>query len=134
MSRRWWLRAAVLLGVVCVLPIAPGQTLARPGWVGSGMTASVWWKHAVVYAVDLHTGDGLKGVIARMDAMQSLGVDAVLLSGLQSGTDAGIDPAAGTMDDFDAVLREASNRSLRVLVELKPKTSSVDVSGWRGSG
>ena len=72
------------------------------------MNVSVWWKHAVVYAVDLHTGDGLKGVVKRMDAMQALGVDAVLLSGLQSGTDAGIDPAAGTMDDFDEVLREAS--------------------------
>jgi hypothetical protein len=135
MSRRRWLRAAVGLSVACALPglsylpQALGQTLARPGWVGSGMSVSVWWKHAVVYAVDLHTGDGLKGVVARMDAMQGLGVDAVLLSGLQSGTDAGIDPAAGTMDEFDAVLREASNRSLRVLVELKPKTSNVDVSG-----
>ncbi len=129
MSRRWWLRAAVLWVLVGVCVWMQGQTLAQPGWRGSGMTVSVWWKHAVVYAVDLHKDDGLKGVVKRMDAMQALGVDAVLLSGLQSGTDAGIDPAAGTMDDFDAVLREASNRSLRVLVELKPATASVDVSG-----
>jgi hypothetical protein len=129
MSRRWWLRAAVVWVMVGVCVWMQGQTLAQPGWRGSGMTVSVWWKHAVVYAVDLSKGDGLKGVVARMDAMQALGADAVLLSGLQSGTDAGIEPAAGTMDDFDAVLREASNRSLRVLVELKPTTASVDVSG-----
>jgi hypothetical protein len=129
MSRRWWLRAAVVWVMVGVCVWMQGQTLAQPGWRGSGMTVSVWWKHAVVYAVDLSKGDGLKGVVARMDAMQSLGADAVLLSGLQSGTEAGIDPAAGTMDDFDAVLREASNRTLRVLVELKPATASVDVSG-----
>ena len=129
MSRRWWLRAAVVWVMVGACVWMQGQTLAQPGWRGSGMTVSVWWKHAVVYAVDLSKGDGLKGVVARMDAMQALGADAVLLSGLQSGTDAGIEPAAGTMDDFDAVLREASNRSLRVLVELKPTTASVDVSG-----
>ena len=129
MSRRWWLRAAVVWVMVGVCMWMQGQTLAQPGWRGSGMTVSVWWKHAVVYAVDLSKGDGLKGVVARMDAMQALGADAVLLSGLQSGTDAGINPAAGTMDEFDAVLREASNRTLRVLVELKPATASVDVSG-----
>ena len=129
MSRRWWLRAAVVWVMVSVCLSLQGQTLAQPGWRGSGMTVSVWWKHAVVYAVDLSKGDGLKGVVARMDAMQALGADAVLLSGLQGGTDAGIDPAAGTMDDFDAVLREASSRSLRVLVELKPAKASVDVSG-----
>jgi hypothetical protein len=129
MSRRWWLRAAVVWVMVGVCVWMQGQTLAQPGWRGSGMNVSVWWKHAVVYAVDLHKGDGLKGVMNRMDAMQALGADAVLLSGLQSGTAAGIDAAAGTMDDFDAVLREASNRSLRVLVELKPATASVDVSG-----
>jgi hypothetical protein len=64
-----------------------------------------------------------------MDAMQALGVDAILLRGLQSGTEAAIDPAAGTMDDFDEVLVQASRHSLRVLVELNPKTSSEDVSG-----
>jgi hypothetical protein len=129
MIRRWCLRAAAVWVMASACVMMQGQTLARPGWVGSGMTVSAWWRHAVVYAVDLHTGDGLKGVMARMDAMQGVGADAVLLSGLQNGTDAGIDAAAGTMDEFDDVLREASRRSLRVLVELRPATSTVDVSG-----
>jgi len=130
MSRRWWLRVVVLVAAVGLLPtVLLAQTLARPGWVGSGMTPNVWWRHAFVYAVDVHAGDGLKGVATRMDAMQALGVDAVLLRGLQGGTEAAIDPAAGTMDDFDEVLVQASRHSLRVLVELSPKTASEDVSG-----
>jgi hypothetical protein len=129
MSRRWLLRAAVLLSVVCAMPLGLAQTLARPGWVGSGMTPNVWWRHAIVYAVDLGASDagGLKAVAARMDALQTLGVDAVLLRGLQAG--AGMDAAAGTMDDFDEVLRQGSRHSIRVLVELNPKTPAEDVTG-----
>ena len=129
MSRWLLLRVVLLSGVIGVVPGAGAQTLARPGWAGSGMTATVWWKHAVVYAVDTHSEGGLKRVAARMDAMQAMGVDAVLLRGVQSGTDAAIDPAAGTMEDFDAVLLEASKHTLRVLVELTPKSASDDISG-----
>ncbi len=109
--------------------LAEAQPLARPGWVGSGLTPNVWWRHAFVYAVDVPTGDGLKGIATHMDAMQALGVDAVLLRGLQTGVDVGIDPAAGAMEDFDAILVAASQHSLRVLVELTPKSASDDVSG-----
>ena len=126
---RWLLLRVMVLGVMGVVPGVRAQTLARPGWAGSGMTATVWWKHAVVYTVDTHSDGGLKRVAARMDAMQAMGVDAVLLGGVQSGMDAGIDPAAGTMEDFDAVLLEASKHTLRVLVELSPKSASDDISG-----
>src|ERR1700736_4780463 len=119
MSRRWLLRAAVLLGVVCAMSLGLAQTLARPGWVGSGMTPNVWWRHAILYAVDTSASDegGLRAVSARMDALQALGVDAVLLRGLEPGT--GIDAAAtgggaGAMDDFDEVLRQGSRHSVRV--------------------
>jgi hypothetical protein len=132
-SRRWLLlRVAAALVVMCgLLPVVFSQTLARPGWVGSGMTPNVWWKHAFVYVIDLQDAKsgGLKGVAARMDTLQGLGVDAILLRGLQTGDDAGIDPAAGTMDDFDEVLQDASRHTQRVLVELRPKSASVDVSG-----
>ncbi|MCU1320409.1 MAG: alpha amylase catalytic region [Acidobacteriaceae bacterium] len=129
LPRRWLVVAAVLLVAVSAAPIAVAQTLARPGWVGSGLTPNVWWRHAFVYAVDVRTGEGLKGVASQMDAMQTLGVDAVLLRGLQGTGEAGIDPAAGPMEDFDAVLVAASRHSLRVLVELSPKATTEDVSG-----
>jgi hypothetical protein len=129
-----WLRVVVGFGLVAGLGMsAAGQTLARPGWVGSGMTVSSWWRHAVVYAIDLpETPGGLKGVVAQMPAMQSLGVDAVLLRGMQHDAVAGadpIDPAVGTMDDFDQVLVAASRQNLRVLIELRPKSASEDISG-----
>jgi hypothetical protein len=125
------IRALVVLASFCVTAVGLGQTLARPGWVGSGMTANVWWRHAFVYAIDLHDAQagGLKGVAARMDGLRALGVDAVLLEGMSGGDGAEIDAAAGTMDDFDAVLVQGSRDNLRVLVELSPKTASEDVSG-----
>ncbi len=131
LSRRGLLRAAAVAAVACMVPIMPAQTLARPGVTGPNMTPNIWWKHAFVYAIDLKDSQsgGLKGVAARMDALQGLGVDAVLLRGLQGVDEPGIDAAAGSMDDFDEVLREASRHSLRVLVELRPKSAGVDVSG-----
>jgi hypothetical protein len=130
LTRRSLLTAAAALVTLCAIP-APAQTLARPGWVGSGMTPDVWWKHAFVYAIDLHDpkSGGLKSIAASMDSLKGLGVDAILLRGLQSGDAAGIDPTAGAMDDFDDLLREASSHTLRVLVELKPSSAKVDVSG-----
>jgi hypothetical protein len=128
-SRAWSCTAILCLLVLCCMPAAPGQTLAHPGWVGSGLTPNVWWRHAFVYAVETQNGGGLKAVAARMDAMQALGVDAILLRGLQTGvTTVAINPAAGTMDDFDEVLVQASRHSLRVLVELTPKTATEDVT------
>jgi hypothetical protein len=197
--KRWLLAPAALLAVLCTPPVAPAQTLARPGWSGSGLTASTWWRHAIVYAVDTHsisfqptaapapapteptsapppaptastppsssetfvpyvpkrtvtspvtpaTGvathepivsaaplTGLKAVAARMDSMQALGVDALLLRGLQNSSTTAtgpvtIDPAAGTMDDFDEVLLQASRHNLRVLIELTPKSSTEDLT------
>ena len=49
------LRRLLTLCLACTClftPSAPAQTLARPGWVGSGMNTDVWWKHAIVYQVN----------------------------------------------------------------------------------
>ena len=128
-SRAWSCAKILSMFMLCFGLVAPAQTLARPGWVGSGLTPNVWWRHAFVYAVEPQNEGGLKVVAARMDAMQALGVDAILLRGLQTGvTTIGIDPAAGTMDDFDEVLVQASRHSLRVLVELTPKSATEDVT------
>jgi hypothetical protein len=193
--KRWLLPSAALLTALCITPLAPAQTLARPGWAGSGLTASTWWRHAIVYAIDTHSTSfqpsatpatapsseapepgsvpppapvappapaptsetyvpyvpksaaapaataapepavaiapltGLKAVAARMGSLQALGVDAILLRGLQNGTVAAIDPTAGTMEDFDEVLLQASRHNLRVLIELTPKSATEDLTG-----
>lgn len=90
------------------------QTLARPGWVGSGLTLQTWWQHAVIYRVQPQlfedsNGDGvgdLHGLAERLDYLQSIGVDAILLE--SHAMDAG----------FDDLLSDASRHHIRILVEL----------------
>ena len=108
----------------------PAQTLARPGWVGSGLTAQAWFKHAVFYQVDVHSfqdsnGDGtgdLKGVTQHLDYIHSLGVDAVVLQPLAAtgaaSQAAPIDASLGTLDDLDDLTRQASRLKIRILIEL----------------
>lgn len=101
--------------------VSQAQTLARPGWAGSGMTSVAWWRHAVIYRADPRGFGGLHGLAEHVDYMHSIGVDALLLTGL--GGDAGnireaLDPSAGTMEDLDEVVRRGSESNIRVLVEL----------------
>lgn len=107
------------LSLLFSLPVLlQAQMLARPGWAGSGMSAAPWWKHAVIYRADPKTFGGLHGIAEHLDYIHSVGVDAVLLTSLGGDTKQPIDPAAGTMDDFDEIVRRASQESIRVLVEL----------------
>src|SRR5271170_7914715 len=110
------------------------QTLARPGWVGSGITTDLWWKHAVVYEVNPTTfdptnGSALHGVTQHLDYIHSLGTDAVLLTPIQpDATHAqAIDLAIGTLDDLDDLIHEASRRNMRVLLDLDPAIPAADL-------
>ncbi len=115
-------------------PFALSQTLARPGWVGSGITTDLWWKHAVIYQVNPanfnpNNGSSLHGVTQRIDYIHSLGTDALLLTPIQlDPTHAqAIDPALGTLDDLDDLIREASSRHIRILLDLDPAISNTDL-------
>ncbi len=129
-------RTTICLAALVALSLSaktPGQTLARPGWVGSGMTARTWFKHAVLYRIDTRTfaqsskepdgtGGTLKGIAERLDYIHDLGVDAILLEDLAPSTGATgsspIEPALGTVDDFDELSLQASRRSLRILLTI----------------
>jgi glycosidase len=120
--------------LTATVPFARSQTLARPGWVGSGMTTDLWWKRAIIYEVnpaDFNPAgsSGLHGVTERLDYIHSLGADAILLTPLQpDATHAQeIAPNLGTLDDFDDLLREASSRHLRVLLDLDPAIPAADL-------
>ena len=118
------------LGLLLLLPVgAAGQTLAHKGWAGSGLTIEQWWEHAVFYQVDPLSfqdsdGDGygdLRGLARRLDYLQTLGVDAVVLSPLPlhaAGAALSFDAAYGTEEDFDRLLSEAGRRKIRVIVDL----------------
>jgi Alpha amylase, catalytic domain len=118
------LRFLTLL-LACTLSSAPAQTLARPGWAGSGMSADPWWKHAVVYHVnpaDFSSSGGspLRGLTQRLDYLHSLGIDALLLTPIQPDPvhAQAIDPALGTVDDLDDLIHQASRHNIRVLLDL----------------
>uniref|UniRef100_A0AAU3GYB4 Glycoside hydrolase family 13 protein n=1 Tax=Streptomyces sp. NBC_01401 TaxID=2903854 RepID=A0AAU3GYB4_9ACTN len=106
-----------------------------------------WWQDAVIYQVYPRSfadgnGDGmgdLAGVTARLPYLRDLGVDAVWLSPFYASpqADAGydvadyraIDPMFGTLLDADALIREAHDLGLRIIVDLVPNHSS-DQHEW----
>ncbi len=82
-------------------------------------------------------GDGigdLAGITERLDALVSLGIDAVWLSPFYRSPqrDAGydvadycdVDPIFGTLADFDALLARAHQLGLRVIIDLVPNHTS----------
>ena len=110
-------RAMLLsLGLSGVL-LGHAQVLARPGWAGSGVAPEAWWLRAVFYRLDParfqdSDGDGrgdLQGIVQRLDYLQSLGVDALLLDGPVGD---------GELGDL---VREASRHHLRVLTTVRPE-------------
>jgi alpha-glucosidase len=95
-----------------------------------------WWRGAVLYQVYLRSfrdsdGDGvgdLPGLIAGLDHLRELGVDAVWVTpffaspmrdfGYDVSDHRAVDPVFGGLDDVDRLLAEAQARGLRVLFDL----------------
>jgi alpha-glucosidase len=106
-----------------------------------------WWRSAVIYQIyprSFADADGngigdLPGIMKRLPALAELGVDAIWLSPFFTSPqkDAGydvadycdVDPLFGTLADFDAMLAEAHELGLRVIVDLVPNHSS-DQHRW----
>jgi glycosidase len=114
-----------LLLALTLSTTAFSQTLARPGWAGSGMNSQPWWKHAVLYQLDPKnfSENGLKSIPTHLDYLQSLGIDAILLTNTAPDGQT-IDPSLGTLDDLDDLIHQASSRSIRVLIDLKPNPTT----------
>jgi len=134
------LRLAALLLLAAALP-ASAQTLARPGWAGSGLNNDPWWRQAVFYQVSaspanppgrspaeqlrLQQSADYKSIAARLDALHSLGVDALIVPA--PPLPASLAPAPA-LDDFDDLIHQASRRGIRVLVTLSAPSASADLS------
>lgn len=95
-----------------------------------------WWRQAVVYQIypksfqdsgNKGTGD-LQGIIQRLDYLQQLGVDALWLTPIYSspqidnGYDIAdyyaIDPAFGSMADFEQLVSACKQRGLHIIMDM----------------
>jgi hypothetical protein len=123
------LQLRLIAAVLFALATAAGsaQTLARPGWVGSGLNVDPWWKQAIYYEIaappNVATPD-FKAITARLDALHALGVDALLLPTpdltLQRGATGPTAQTMAMMDSLDELIHQASSRRMRVLLDFTP--------------
>ncbi len=106
------------------------------------VAAVPWWRHAVFYQIYPRSfldtdGDGigdLEGIRRRLDHCVWLGVDALWLSPIfpspmaDFGYDVrdycDVDPLFGSLAAFDALLAEAHDRGLRVILDWVPNHTS----------
>lgn len=110
-------------------------------------TIKKWWQSAVVYQIYPRSfqdsnGDGigdLKGIISRLDYLETLGIDAVWLSPVcrspqdDNGYDISdyqdIDPMFGSLDDMELLIGEAKKHNIRIIMDLVLNHSS-DEHRW----
>ncbi len=112
---------------------------------------AAWWREGVLYQIYPRSfadsnGDGigdLPGITAHLDHLNgrddSLGVDGIWISpfyrspmadfGYDVADYCDVDPAFGTLEDFDELVREAHARGIRVIVDLVPNHTS-DQHAW----
>jgi alpha-glucosidase len=140
--------ATALLLLFAVLA-APAQTLARPGLAGSGLNPDPWWMHAVFYRIGERAQDMLAGapqtavdfkaITAKLDALQSVGIDALIVPMPQApqssahnasqtaATDAEAPIHNAALDDFDELIHQASSRGIRVLLTFPASGLNADL-------
>ncbi|HUC87151.1 MAG TPA: alpha-amylase family glycosyl hydrolase [Candidatus Saccharimonadales bacterium] len=110
----------------------------------SGNASYPWWKTGVIYQIYVRSfydtnGDGvgdLPGVIAKLDYIRDLGVDAIWLSPVvkSANFDWGydvtdyysIEPSIGTMEDFDRLIAGAEERGIKVIFDFIPNHTSTE--------
>ena len=115
------------------------------------MSQTPWWQSAVIYQIypksfqdsaARGTGD-LKGIMARLDYLKTLGVDALWLTPVyvspqvDNGYDIAdylaIDPAYGTMADFEALLVAAHARDIRIVMDIVVNHTSTEHAWFKSA-
>ena len=109
----------------------------------------LWWRDGVIYQIYPRSfadsdGDGvgdLRGIIGKLDYLRDLGVGGIWLSpiypspmkdfGYDVANYTDIDPAFGTLADFDELLRQAHAREIRVVMDMVMNHTS-DEHPWFG--
>ena len=110
-----------------------------------------WWQNGVIYQIypksfQDTTGSGtgdLRGVTQRLDYLKTLGIDAIWLTpfyispqvdnGYDVANYTAIDPAYGTLDDFDELVAEAHPRGIRIVLDMVFNHTSTQHAWFRES-
>ncbi|EMF5210847.1 alpha,alpha-phosphotrehalase [Enterobacter roggenkampii] len=110
-----------------------------------------WWQNGVIYQIypksfQDTTGSGtgdLRGVTQRLDYLKTLGIDAIWLTpfyispqvdnGYDVANYTAIDPAYGTLDDFDELVAEAHQRGIRIVLDMVFNHTSTQHAWFRES-
>jgi alpha-glucosidase len=119
------------------------------------MEPGKWWRDGVLYQIYPRSfadsdGDGvgdLRGILARLDHLEWLGVDGIWLNptmpspnddwGYDVADYRGVHPELGTLDDVDELVAACRGRGIAVLLDLVPNHTSdrhawfVDAAGGR---
>ncbi len=113
--------------------------------------APPWWRGAVIYQIYPRSfadsdGDGvgdLPGILAHLDYVAGLGVDAIWIAPFFKSPMAdfgyditdyhAVDPLFGTLADFDRLLAAAHARGLRVIIDQVLSHTSVEHAWFRES-
>jgi alpha-glucosidase len=103
-----------------------------------------WWESAVIYEIapisfQDSNGDGkgdLAGLMSRIDYLKWLGIDAVWLTpiyqspfrdlGYDISDHCAIDPAFGSLDEFDRLLKTLHAAGIRLILDLVPNHTAND--------
>src|SRR5690606_8744331 len=134
-SLRWGTRHCPLPVPRCGIVSPPAFPAPGTPRNGERMASEHWWQGAVIYQIYPRSymdtnGDGvgdLPGIIAKLDHVASLGVDAIWVSpffrspmadcGYDISDYRDVDPLFGTLDDFDRLLAKAHGLGIRVMID-----------------
>ena len=110
-----------------------------------------WWQNGVIYQIypksfQDTTGSGtgdLRGVTQRLDYLKTLGIDAIWLTpfyispqvdnGYDVANYTAIDPAYGTLDDFDELVAAAHQHGIRIVLDMVFNHTSTQHAWFRES-
>lgn len=109
-----------------------------------GTQSPDWWRTSTVYQVypksfNDTTGQGtgdIRGLMEKLDYIKGLGIDIVWLqpvyvspqndNGYDVADYCSIDPAYGTMDDFDELVAELKKRDMHLMIDIVVNHSSTE--------